>query len=81
MGDTTAARLSATPWVAALINDHKWTLTNTSSRHPKASGEDSFFAETLATDRTMRACLSLRPKEAKKDDNLAYWEVKTIVEL
>lgn len=52
----------------------------TASREPKASGEDSFIAETLSTDRALRACLSLRPKEAKNDD-WAYWEVKSFMEL
>ncbi|KAL6706613.1 hypothetical protein ACN47E_005369 [Coniothyrium glycines] len=80
MEDTIIARLAAVPWAAALINDPQWTPTGTSSRKPKASHEDSFFAETLATDRTMRAVLTLRPKEAKNDD-LVYWEVKTLVEV
>lgn len=80
MDKSIVSRLSNVAWAAALIDDPEWTSTNTSSRQPKASGEDSFFAETLATDRTMRACLSLRPRQAK-DDHLAYWEVKTIVEI
>jgi hypothetical protein len=56
------------------------TLTRTGSRLPKASGEDSFFAETLATDRTIRTCLTLRTKE-EADDEQPYKEIVTIVEI
>jgi thioesterase superfamily protein 4 len=72
--------LMSSPWAAVLINDPKWTRATTGSRLPKASGEDSFFAETLATDRTMRACLTLRPTE-EADDDLPYKEIVTIVDL
>jgi thioesterase superfamily protein 4 len=80
MGETSTNRLEAISWAASLINDPKWTRTYTPSRLPKASGEDSFFSETLATDRTMRSCLTLRPTE-EDDDDQAYKEVLSIVEL
>lgn len=77
MGDAITDRF---PWVSRLVNDSKWTCTTTPSRLPKSSGEDSFFAETLATDRTMRSCLTLRCTQEDNDDQ-AYKEVRTIVEL
>jgi acyl-coenzyme A thioesterase THEM4 len=80
MDDASISRLRSIPWVASLINDPKWTCTKTGSRLPKASSEDSFFAETLATDRTIRSCLTLRTTE-EADDDLPYKEIVTIVEL
>lgn len=50
------------------------------SRVLKPTGEDSFFAETLSTDRTMRTCLTMRPTEAA-DDAWAYKEIVTLVEI
>jgi thioesterase superfamily protein 4 len=50
------------------------------SRVLKASGEDSFFAETLATDRTIRACLTFRPTGAA-DGDFPYKEIVTVVDL
>ncbi|KAF1947647.1 hypothetical protein EJ02DRAFT_417161 [Clathrospora elynae] len=80
MADTAITRLSSAPWAAALINDAKWIPTNMSSRLSKPTGEDSFFAETLSTDRTIRAILTLRPSK-EDDDDLAYKEIMTIVDL
>jgi hypothetical protein len=74
------AHLSRIPWCNALINDPAWTPTRTASRVPKASSEDSFFAETLGTDRTIRHCLTLRRSEAK-DADVQFEEVRTIMEL
>jgi thioesterase superfamily protein 4 len=73
MEGTAMERMLSIPWAAALINDPKWTHTRTGSRLPKASGEDSFFAETLATDRTLRACLTLVPTK-KVHGKLVYQE-------
>jgi thioesterase superfamily protein 4 len=80
MDDASSSRLESIPWVARLIKDPKWTRTPTGSRLPKASSEDSFFAETLATDRTIRSCLTLRTTE-EADDDLPYQEIVTVVEL
>jgi thioesterase superfamily protein 4 len=74
MDDTIIAELSSTPWAAALINDRKWTAITTNSRSPKPTGEDSFFAETLSTDRTIRSLLTFRPTQ-EEDDDLAYKEM------
>jgi thioesterase superfamily protein 4 len=83
MGETALARLSTIPWCHTLLSSPQWTLTNTASRVPKASTEDSFFAETLHTDRTIRACLTIRPTEESDgaDGAMIFPEVKTIVEL
>lgn len=80
MGNATFDRVMAIPWVAQLVNDPKWTPARTGSRLPKPSSEDSFFAETLATDRTVRACLTLRASELA-DDDLPCKEIVTIVEI
>lgn len=73
-------RLSATPWAASLINSPEWTIAETPSRVLKPTGEDSFFAETLSTDRTMRTCLTLRPAQAV-DDHWPYQKIVTLVEI
>jgi len=80
MMDPSVARLNAIPWVASLIHDPKWTRVQTISRTLKSSGEDSFYAETLATDRTLRSCLTYLPT-AEADGKLAFKEVLWIVEL
>ncbi|KAH7400750.1 HotDog domain-containing protein [Phaeosphaeria sp. MPI-PUGE-AT-0046c] len=80
MEDASLDRIKAIPWVASLIQDPKWTPARTGSRLPKPSGEDSFFAETLATDRTIRACLTLRASATAEDD-LPCKEIVTIVDL
>jgi thioesterase superfamily protein 4 len=80
MDDASISSLESISWVARLINDPKWTQTQTGSRLPKASTEDSFFAETLATERTIRSCLTLRTTQESNDD-LPYKEIVTIVEL
>ncbi|KAH9877517.1 hypothetical protein IAQ61_002884 [Plenodomus lingam] len=80
MGDATIMRLSATPWAASLINSPEWTIAETPSRVLKPTGEDSFFAETLSTDRTMRTCLTLRPAQAV-DDHWPYQKIVTLVEI
>ena len=80
MGDKVIDQFSSAPWAAALINDPNWTPTRTDSRLPKASGEDSFFAETLATNRTIRALLTLRPVK-EEEDYFPYNEIVTIIDL
>ncbi|KAF1921136.1 HotDog domain-containing protein [Ampelomyces quisqualis] len=80
MKDSSFDRVASIPWAARLLNDPKWTVTRTGSRLPKSSGEDSFFAETLATNRTIRTCLTLRTVE-EADDEQPYKEIVTIVEI
>jgi thioesterase superfamily protein 4 len=68
------------PWVKRLVNDPKWTRAKTPSRVQKSSGEDSYFAETLATERTMRSYLTFRCTQ-EDDDDQAYKEVRCVVEV
>jgi thioesterase superfamily protein 4 len=79
MEDAFLSELSSVPWAAALINDPNWTPITTSSRSAKPTGEDSFFAETLSTERTIRSLLTFRP--TKEEGDLAYKQIKTIVDL
>lgn len=76
------SHLKQTPWCAALINDPEWTPTRTASRTPKPppGSEDSFCADTLGTERTIRHWLTLRPKK-EEDENPAFRSVRTIMEL
>ena len=68
------------PWCANLINDPAWTSCNTSSRQAKGSTEDSFFAETLKSDRTIRKLLSMHRKSAA-EGSPAIQEVRTLMDL
>lgn len=74
------AKLSSIPWAAALISDKRWTPTVSSNRKSKPTGEDSFFAETLDTGRTIRTMLTLRPTFEEEDD-LVYKELLVILDL
>ncbi|KAK0658237.1 Acyl-coenzyme A thioesterase THEM4 [Lasiodiplodia hormozganensis] len=48
-------RLEDIPWAAALLADENFVFAPTTTRIPKDSGEDSFMAETLNTERTVRS--------------------------
>ncbi|KAL5114436.1 hypothetical protein ACEQ8H_007691 [Pleosporales sp. CAS-2024a] len=80
MGDVSTDRLDAIPWAQRLLRNPKWTIVKTPSRLAKSTGQDSFFAETLATDRTMRSCTTLRPAKPAEGDP-AYAEIVLIVEV
>ncbi|KAF2464679.1 uncharacterized protein BDR25DRAFT_241695 [Lindgomyces ingoldianus] len=68
------------PWAAAMINDSTWTPRNTASRIPKPTFEDSFFAETLGTNRTIRYLLTLQPTKPEEEYPQVR-EVRTIMDL
>jgi thioesterase superfamily protein 4 len=68
------------PWCAELIKDPSFEYSPTYSRQPKDSGEDSFFAETLRTDRTIRRCLSVNSLP-NPNLNPPIREVRTFLEL
>ena len=80
---TTIERLIAIPWCRALLESPQWTITRTASRIPKTSTEDSFFAETLGTERNVRSCTALRPTEESQNgmEDTYYEELKIIYEL
>ncbi|KAK3617084.1 hypothetical protein LTR56_025530 [Elasticomyces elasticus] len=72
--DTKAAFLQ-TPW-AALLDRSNTVCRVSASRQPKRSTEDSLFAETLATPRTVQSCLSFYTKPADTDHSID--EVSTL---
>ena len=49
-------------WCNTLIQNPAWEPVPTVTRIPKPSTEDAFFAETLASSRTIKHILTLRPK-------------------
>ncbi|KAJ9649772.1 hypothetical protein H2199_000551 [Coniosporium tulheliwenetii] len=55
---TPVSHFTHLPWCRALLSDPTWKTVPTSSRTPKSSTEDSFFAETLQTPSTIRGCLA-----------------------
>lgn len=57
------------PWCRAIIENPLYHTSPTNSRRPKGTTEDSFFAETLQTDRTIRKCLSIN---VAPDDNFNF---------
>jgi len=56
---TSLSHFKAIPWCAPIVTDPEWTPVPTRCREPKASTEDSFLAETLATGRTISHHLTL----------------------
>jgi len=79
--DAAIAHFSSVPWAAELINDNaNWTPVPTRAIMKKVSGEDVFFSETIRTDRTIRAILTLRCKE-EPDEDIAYREIKELVDV
>ncbi|GAB7362077.1 hypothetical protein MBLNU230_g2111t1 [Neophaeotheca triangularis] len=56
--DDSKATFQRIPWTAALINRPDTICRVPGSREPKSTFEDSLFAETLKTNRTVRSCLS-----------------------
>jgi acyl-coenzyme A thioesterase THEM4 len=68
------------PWCRTIIENPTYHTSPTNSRVPKGSTEDSYFAETLQTDRTIRKCLTLN---TAPDDTLdpPINEVVTFFEL
>ncbi|OBT69811.1 hypothetical protein VE03_00968 [Pseudogymnoascus sp. 23342-1-I1] len=52
------------PWCASVINDPNYVTFPTTSRVPKENTEDALFGDTINTDKTISACLSLYKKPA-----------------
>jgi acyl-coenzyme A thioesterase PaaI-like protein len=64
------------PWAAALLS-RPGTITRVpGSRHSKASLEDTLFAETLKTPRTLRSCISFWTKPLESAEKIE--EVSTL---
>ncbi|QDS75736.1 hypothetical protein FKW77_008319 [Venturia effusa] len=68
-GNEHIAYFKTIPWCRTLIENPFYHTSSTNSRHPKGTTEDSFFAETLQTDRTIRRCLTLH---VTPDDDSSY---------
>jgi acyl-coenzyme A thioesterase PaaI-like protein len=47
------------PWCSQILNDPDFVITPTFSRQPKQNTEDSLIAETLQSNNTISACLSV----------------------
>lgn len=77
---TEISKLSSFPWAATLLSDQRWTPITSFNRSLKPTGEDSFFAATLSTDRTIRSILTLRPTK-EEDDDMIYKELLIILDL
>ncbi|KAF2396260.1 Thioesterase/thiol ester dehydrase-isomerase [Trichodelitschia bisporula] len=81
------AYFAGIPWCAAALHEPGYVPCATSSRVPKASTEDSFYAETLATPRTLRRCASVHSAPLPQAEvealggGLAIREARTLVEL
>lgn len=71
------------PWCAKLLADLDFTIVPTRSRSAKADTEDSFFAETLQTNQTVRACLSLfgNPTPSSNESGPKIQRVRTLISI
>lgn len=74
------ARLERIPWAASLLADKSFVLAPTSSRQSKDSGEDSFMAETLNTDRTVRSWVTQHSLPAP-DEKPAIREIRSFLDV
>lgn len=79
MADTDLAFFRSIPWCAAILDDSQRVIIPTSSRFPKENTEDAFFGETLKTDRTISACVSLYKAPSNPDAQIQ--EVTTLLSL
>lgn len=59
MADNDLTFFRSIPWCASILDDSQRAIIPTNSRFPKDSTEDSFFGDTLNSDRTVSACVSL----------------------
>jgi acyl-coenzyme A thioesterase THEM4 len=62
------SHFKATPWCAQLIEEPEFECVKTFARTPKSTTEDSFIAETLTSERTIRACLTMQKKPETKNE-------------
>jgi acyl-coenzyme A thioesterase PaaI-like protein len=78
------------PWCRKLLDNPGFRITTTHSRQFKESTEDSLLAETLKTDNTVRAVLSLasHPRDLSREgggngggEGLRIDEIRTLVSL
>ncbi|KAI5365505.1 Putative Thioesterase domain, HotDog domain superfamily [Septoria linicola] len=74
--DDTIAPFRRIPWTTRLLNQPDIVTCVPTSRQPKASTEDSFYAEILKTPRTIRSCIAIYRKPAREEDPIE--EVTTL---
>lgn len=65
------------PWAASLLNQPDVICHVPGSRKYKASTEDSLFAETLTTSRTIRSCISFHQKPTATQEKIG--EMSTLI--
>jgi len=79
MAEPDEAHFRSIPWCSQLIDDPAFTITPTFSRQFKSSTEDSLFAETLQTNNTINACLSVYRRPSPPETFIP--EVRTLLTL
>lgn len=80
MADLDLHHFQSIPWCVKVLADPDFTIVPTRSRIAKEDTEDSFFADTLQTDKTIRACLSLYSKSNPlgNESDLKIQRVRTL---
>lgn len=79
MADNDLTFFQSIPWCASILDDSRRVIIPTNSRFPKESTEDAFFGDTLNTDRTVSACVSLY--KTPVSPNAQIEEVTTLLSL
>ncbi|KAI9747156.1 MAG: hypothetical protein M1815_004557 [Lichina confinis] len=80
MTDVEVKYFETIPWCAKLLNDPDFVFFPTPSRRRKESTEDALFGETLKTDATIRACVSLY-RRPERSGGAQIEEVRTLFAL
>ncbi|KAF1987289.1 hypothetical protein K402DRAFT_420510 [Aulographum hederae CBS 113979] len=78
-GSAALAHFKQIPWCDAILTDPGYCIIPTPSREVKFTGEDSFFSETLQTNRTIQALLSVCSKPDMSTSPLPIREVRMLV--
>lgn len=66
--DDTIAPFQRIPWTSRILSQPDTVTKVPASRRPKASTEDSLFAEILKTSRTLRSCIVTYRKPPRDED-------------
>lgn len=70
------AYFQSTLWCAELLGDPEWEPIETDKRALKVSSADTFFSETLATERTIRTSVAIAKK--RSDQAAVVDQIKAI---
>ncbi|KAI0143411.1 thioesterase superfamily protein [Xylariaceae sp. FL1272] len=79
MADEVRAHFAAIPWCARHLDQPHVIVSEPTSRTPKPTAEDALFAETLKTDRTIKAMLQFYDRPATSKDRVE--EIKVFLTL